>query len=112
MNLDWISNLLQQFPSYYSKMMAQVGLIKRIIAALGVEHECIVHTQASPDPLVKDAEGDPPDGKFSYPSVIGMLGYLYSNSRPVITYAVSPVARFTHFPKRSHEEVLKRIRRY
>jgi hypothetical protein len=92
--------------------LTQVGLIERIISALGVEHETIVHTPSSPDPLVKDAEGDPPDGKFSYPSVIGMLGYLQSNSRPDISYAVSSAARFTHNPKRPHEEALKRIGRY
>jgi hypothetical protein len=38
-----------------------------------------------------------------------MLGYLQSNSRPDIAYAVSSAARFTHHPKRSHEEALKRI---
>ncbi|KAG7362125.1 hypothetical protein IV203_025791 [Nitzschia inconspicua] len=41
-----------------------------------------------------------------------MLIYLQSNSRPDITYAVSAAARFTHSPKRSHEEALKRIGRY
>jgi hypothetical protein len=92
--------------------LTQVGLIKRIIAALGIEHEPAVHTPTSPTPLVKDAEGDPPDGSFNYASVIGMLGYLQSNSRPAITYAVSSAARFTHSPKRSHEDALKRICRY
>jgi hypothetical protein len=81
--------------------LTQVGLIKRIITALGVEHDPIVHTPTTLIPLVKDAEGDPPDGKFSYSSVIGMLGYLQSNSRPDITFAVSSAARFSHNPKRS-----------
>jgi hypothetical protein len=40
-----------------------------------------------------------------------MFGYLQSNSRPDIAYAVSSAARFTHHPKRSHEEALKRIGR-
>jgi hypothetical protein len=62
--------------------LTQVGLIKRIIAALGVENETIVHTPTTTIPLVKDMEGEPPDGTFSYPSVFGMLGYLQSNSRP------------------------------
>ena len=35
-----------------------------------------------------------------------------SNSRPDIAYAVHQCARFTHFPKRSHEVALKRIGRY
>ncbi|KAG7361168.1 hypothetical protein IV203_036268 [Nitzschia inconspicua] len=41
-----------------------------------------------------------------------MLGYLQANSRPDITFAVSAAARFTHSPRRSHEEALKRIGRY
>ncbi|KAG7341235.1 reverse transcriptase RNA-dependent DNA polymerase [Nitzschia inconspicua] len=92
--------------------LTQTGLIKRIISALGIEHELAVQTPATSIPLTKDLDGDPPDGSFNYASVIGMLGYLQSNSRPDITYAVSAAARFTHSPKRSHEVALKRIGRY
>jgi hypothetical protein len=41
-----------------------------------------------------------------------MLGYSQSNSRPDIASAVSSAARFTHHPRRSHEDALKRIGRY
>ncbi|KAG7349585.1 reverse transcriptase RNA-dependent DNA polymerase [Nitzschia inconspicua] len=92
--------------------LTQKGLIKRIISALGIEHEPAVHTPATSIPLTKDLDGDPPDGSFNYASVIGMLGYLQANSRPDITFAVSAAARFTHSPRRSHEEALKRIGRY
>jgi hypothetical protein len=92
--------------------LTQVGLIKRIIAALGIEHEHAVDTPTGLTSLKKDSEGDTPDGLFNYASIIGMLGYLQSNSRPDIAYAVSSAARFTHHPKRSHEEALKRIGRY
>jgi hypothetical protein len=92
--------------------LTQVGLIKRIIGALGIESEHAVQTPTTSIPLTKDSDGEPPDCSFSYPSVIGMLGYLQSNSRPDITYAVSSAARFTHHPKRSHEDALKRIGRY
>jgi hypothetical protein len=92
--------------------LTQVGLIKRIVASLGIENEPAVQTPTSPTPLVKDAEGDPPDGSFNYASVIGMLGYLQSNSRPDIAYAVGSAARFTHSPRRSREDALKRIGRY
>jgi hypothetical protein len=95
-----------------SIMLTQVGLINRIIAVLGIEHEPAVQTPPTAIPLTKDATGDPPAETFSHPSVIGMLGYLQGNSRPDITYVVSSAARFTHFPKRSHEEALKRIVRY
>jgi hypothetical protein len=64
--------------------LTQLGLIKRIIAALGREHEHVVHTPTGLTPLTKDSEGDPPDGSFNYASIIGILCYLQSNSRPDI----------------------------
>ena len=50
--------------------------------------------------------------RWSYPSVVGMLMYLASNSRPDITSAVHQCARFSHCTKRSHEKAVKRIVRY
>ena len=50
----------------------------------------------------EDPEGDPPDCAFNYASVIGMLWYLYSHSRPDLGMAVSQAARFSFAPKRSH----------
>lgn len=41
-----------------------------------------------------------------------MLMYLSSNSRPDIQFAVHQCARFTHAPKRSHEQAILRICRY
>ena len=38
--------------------------------------------------------------------------YLSSNSRPDIQYAVHQCARFTHFPKKSHEDAIHRLCRY
>jgi hypothetical protein len=62
--------------------------------------------------LVKDEDGDPPDGTYSYASVIGMLQYLKGHSRPDLTFAVSQCARFMHGTRRSHEEALERIGQY
>ena len=92
--------------------LTQKGLIKRIIEALGVGSHPIKHTPATAEPLVKDEFGDPPDGSYSYPSVIGMLQYLQGHSRPDITYAVSQCARFIHSTRRSHELALQRIGQY
>ncbi len=52
------------------------------------------------------------DEEWHYASVVGMLLYLSSNSRPDITFAVHQVARFTHCPKESHAKAVKRILRY
>jgi hypothetical protein len=92
--------------------LTQSGLTKRIIEALEVSHHPIKHTPAGHEPLTKDISGDPPDAKFNYSSVVGMLQYLQGHSRPDITYAVSQVARFVHSPRRSHEIALERIGQY
>ena len=52
------------------------------------------------------------DEEWSYPSVVGMLLYLSTNTRPDITMAVSQVARFNHSPKKSHATAVKMIIRY
>ena len=49
---------------------------------------------------------------WSYPSIVEMLLYLCSNTRPDICFAMSQVARFTHSPKQSHAIAVKRIVRY
>ena len=59
-----------------------------------------------------DADGDPPDGTYSYASVVGMLQYLQAHSRPDITFAVSQCARYVHRTRRSHEIAIERIGLY
>ncbi|MBE0451949.1 MAG: hypothetical protein IBX70_14070, partial [Clostridia bacterium] len=92
--------------------LTQKGLIKRIMSALEISSLPIKHTPAIADPLTKDEDGDPPDGTYSYPSVIGMILYLSGHSRPDIAFAVSQCGRFIHCTKRSHELALERIGQY
>ena len=92
--------------------LSQVGLIKRIVEALEVGQLPIKYTPATAEPLVKDTDGESPNGTYSYASVIGMLQYLHSHSRPDITFAVSQCARFIHNTRRSHEIALEHIGRY
>jgi hypothetical protein len=92
--------------------LTQKGLIKRIIEGLNIQHLPIKHTPAAAEPLVLDADGDPPNATYSYPSVVGMLQYLQAHSRPDITFAVSQCARFTHRTRRSHEVAVERIGQY
>ena len=49
------------------------------------------------------------DEQWSYSSAVGMLLYLASNTRPDIQFAVHQVARFSHNPKHSHAQAVKRI---
>jgi Reverse transcriptase (RNA-dependent DNA polymerase) len=93
-------------------MLSQPGLTQRIIDALNVQHLPVKHTPCTSDPLVKDDDGDPPNGTYSYSSVVGMLQYLQNHSRPDITFAVSQCARFVHNPRRSHERALEHIGQY
>jgi hypothetical protein len=92
--------------------LTQKGLIKRIIEALDISHLPKKHTPAAAEPLVLDADGDPPDSTYSYPSVVGMLQYLQAHSRPDITFAVSQCARYVHRTRRSHEVAVERIGQY
>jgi hypothetical protein len=52
------------------------------------------------------------DESWGYSSVIGMLLYLSTNTRPDISFAVSQAARFTSDPKQSHAKAVKTIVRY
>ena len=45
----------------------------------------------------------------SYASVIGMVLYLASNTRPDLSFAVHQCDQFTHNTKASHETAVKRI---
>jgi hypothetical protein len=58
--------------------MKQMGLIQRVITALGLDDEYAKgkHTPAESKPLVKDADGEGAHDGFSYSSVVGLLLYL------------------------------------
>ena len=69
-------------------------------------------TPCSTVPLGKDVDGDAFNKDWEYATVVGMLMYLATNSRPDIAYAVNQCARFTHNPKDSHATGVKRVLRY
>ena len=92
--------------------MTQIGLIDRIIVALGLEEANPKYTPATILPLPKDLNGDEPEGLFNYASVVGMMLYLQGSTRPDISFAVNQCARFSANPKKIHEMGLKHIGRY
>jgi hypothetical protein len=59
--------------------LTQQGLIKKIIAATGLEDCNPNWTPAAPTALGKDPEGPPMHEDWSYPSIVGMLLYLSAN---------------------------------
>ena len=92
--------------------LTQVGLIKKVLAAAGME-DC----NPNAVPAVKQTLGADPDGApmnetWQYSSIVGMLIYLATNTRLDIALAVSQVARFNHNPKQSHATAVKMILRY
>jgi len=93
--------------------LTQPGLIDKILQATDMENCNPTYTPATPGAaLGKDPDGPVMTEPWSYKSVIGMLLYLSTNTRPDITFAVSQVARFSHDPKVSHANAVKVIIRY
>jgi hypothetical protein len=72
--------------------LTQPGLIDRIIEATNMQDCRPNAVPASLTALGSDSEGDAMEELWSYRSVVGMLLYLSTNTRPDIALAVSQVA--------------------
>ena len=92
--------------------MTQDGLIQKIIEATGMQECNPNRVPASREALGMNPEGESMTDAWNYRSVVGMLLYLTTNTRPDIAFAVSQVARFSHNPKASHASAVKTIIRY
>lgn len=92
--------------------MTQSGLIKKIITATNMTDCNPNWTPATQLGLGADEDGPPMKESWGYSSIVGMLLYLSTNTRPDIAFAVSQVARFSTFPKQSHATAVKTIVRY
>ena len=92
--------------------LTQHGLVKKILEATKMQ-DC--KANALPSAIVglgSDPEGMPMTEEWNYRSIIGMLLYLSTNTRPDIAFAVSQAARFSNEPKQSHAKAVKTIIRY
>jgi hypothetical protein len=79
---------------------------------MGLEDSKEKSTPVEAKQIGKDENGVQCVETWSYLSVVGMMMYLASNSRPDIAYAVHSCARFSHSLKQSHEIAWKRIAQY
>ncbi len=81
--------------------MKQEGLTLCIIGAMGLGVGTVTSkwTPAEAAPLVKDAEGAPATGAFSYGSVVGTLLYHSGCTCPDIAYAVNCAAGTCSIPR-------------
>ena len=83
----------------------------------GIETTGMELCSANKAPTSQTAFGSEPEGPpikeaWKYSSVVGMLLYLSTNTRPDIAFAVSQVAQFNSNPKQSHASAVKMIIRY
>ena len=95
-----------------SFVLTQSGLINKVLKEASMTDCNSSPTPANTTPLHIDKNGDELNESWEYPTIIGMLMYLATNSRPDIAFAVHQCARFTHAPKASHATAVKRILRY
>ena len=93
--------------------LLQTGLINKVLETAGMENSNPNHVPAAATPLGKnELDEDWPQHPWQYSSIVGMLIYLSTNSRPDITYSVSCAARFNSNPKQCHATAVKTILRY
>ena len=90
--------------------LTQPFLIQKIFTATGLQDANPNWTPASTEALGKDPDASSVwEETWNYRSVVGMLLYLSTNTRPDISFAVSQVARFINEPKKSHATAVKKI---
>jgi hypothetical protein len=65
-------------------LMTQPGLTQQIFKALNIDRLPPKRTPAKHGALEKDEDGEAAHGEYSYPIVIGMLGYLQGHSRSAL----------------------------
>jgi hypothetical protein len=92
--------------------MTQTGLIKKIIATTKMENCNPNWVSAAKEALGIDPEGKPMEEDWSYLSIVRMLLYLLTNTRPDIAFAISHVVCFNHNPKKLHATAIKMIVQY
>ena len=92
--------------------VCQTRLTHKVLEATGMEHCNGLPTSTKvEEPLGTDVNGSEAkrDLPNSYASIIGMMLYLASNTRPDISFYVHHCACFTHKTKASHDTSVKRI---
>jgi hypothetical protein len=92
--------------------LTQKGPVSKIIDETGLQNCKPNLTPASQLALGRDDDGAQKTEIWNYRSVIGMLLYLCTNTRPDISFVVSLAARFSSDPKQSHPTAAKTIVRY
>ena len=95
------------------KLTRQMFLIQRVIQAVGMGVSNPTKTPSTTVALSADDGGPVRVGTWNYALVVGMLLYLAGNTWPDIAFeVVHQCARFSHHPKKCHEDAVKHIIHY
>ena len=97
---------------YFHRYVVNFWLIDKILSTAGMDGCKPNKLPTTQNPLGNDENGEPMVERWSYSSIVGMLLYLSTHTRPDVSFAVSQVARFTHNPKNSHAKAVKHLLRY
>ena len=110
---DFLGIKFVKEPTKNTITLTQRGLIQKIINGTGMQDCNPNWTPATQLTLGIDSDGEPAyDETWNYPSIVGMLLYLSTNTHPDIIFAASQAARFNHSPKKSDASAIKTIVRY
>jgi hypothetical protein len=93
-------------------LLSESGLIKRIIADLGLTNSPSLKKTPVTEVLSHFSSSPPFDDAYNYRSVLGKLMYLLSNTRCELSFANQQCARFSINPRKQHGTAIKRIGRY
>ena len=89
-------------------------LIQRIIEAVGLD-DGMLKVKFKPSdqrPLVRNSDDKPPSGIFIYSSIFGIFLYLSGHTSTDIASTINFCGRYIFRPKRSHEDILKRLEQF
>jgi hypothetical protein len=92
--------------------LTQTGLIEKVIKCVCMENCNKVATATETTTVGADLDGLPFNDTWEYASIVGMLIYLESSTRPCIAYAVHHAEIYSHGTMDSHAMAVKRILRY
>jgi hypothetical protein len=92
--------------------LTQTSLTNQILEICHITDCNTKQTPANSIALGSDLYRTPFQHDFLYPSAVGMLMYLASNSHPDISFSIHQCAWFTHAPKALHSEAILQICQY
>jgi hypothetical protein len=92
-------------------LLTQSGLINRILEAMDLNNANPKDTPAT-EAVRANKQSPSFDGKYNYRSIIGMMMYLTSSTRPDCASAIHQCARFSHDPREAHASALKPLACY